>query len=304
MLSFAIFMEYLCVRVYLMVHGIITLYTFLHDLDVYRSTRTMSTQNLSTRLVPLFVVTLALHGCGTSPARISPSPNDGPGVRADVAPAPGASVRVGGDRAAMVTVADGGFRAGVCGIDTPLPVGYPAPTPPQAIDLKTYPAVRLAEVVSSGDPDAGMNRTFWPLFNHIKEHDIAMTAPVEMTFRGMPGPEASTPESWSMAFVYRTPELNGTGVEGRVIVRDTEPVTVVAAGEKGDYSMSLVQRRKLRVGQWLASNPQWEPAGDWRALYYNGPALFWWNKWAEVQLPVRPTSAVRRAAASGSPGAE
>jgi hypothetical protein len=95
-----------------------------------------------------------------------------------IAPVQGASVRVGGTREALVSGSDGNYRAGACSIDTPLPVGYPPPTPPDAIDLKTYPRVRLAEVSGSGYPDAGMNEPFWTLFNHIKRHDIAMTSPV------------------------------------------------------------------------------------------------------------------------------
>ncbi len=211
----------------------------------------------------------------------------------DEAPPIGTSARIGGDLAAMVKGSDADYRAGPCSVDTPLPVGYPRPTPPGAIDLKTYPSVRLAEVAGSGDPDAGMNQTFWPLFNHIKEHDIAMTSPVEMNYRGMQASDERGPESWSMAFLYRQPELNQTGVEGRVVVRDCESVTVVAIGMKGSYSMSLVQSGMKEIENWLATNPQWEAAGDWRSLCYNGPQLFWWNKWSEVQVPVRKSKGYR-----------
>ncbi len=201
-------------------------------------------------------------------------------------PAPGSLIRVGGDRQATVTGGDGDYRAGSCRIDTPLPVGYPGPTPSGAIDLKTYPAVRRAEVRGQGTPDQGMNRAFWPLFDHIKGHDIAMTSPVEMEYRGPGG--AAAADDWSMAFLYRTSDLNGTGEEGVVTVRDSDPVTVVSVGLRGTYSMALVRKGVEQIEGWLAANPQWEAAGDWRSLYYNGPALRWWNKWAEVQLPVQP----------------
>ncbi len=209
-------------------------------------------------------------------------------------PPTGSSTRVGGDLAARTTGTDANYRAGVCSVDTPLPVGYPPPTPPGSIDLKTYPSVRLAEVAGAGNPDRGMNKTFWPLFNHIKGHGIAMTAPVEMNYRGMETSDRPAPESWSMAFLYRQPELNKTGVEGPIVVRDSDPVTVIAVGLKGSYSMSHVQRGMRLIEEWLAANPEWEAAGDWRTLYYNGPALFWWNKWAEVQLPVRNSGKEQR----------
>lgn len=201
-------------------------------------------------------------------------------------PASGESVRVGGDRDTVVSGSDGDFRAGPCRIDTPLPAGYPKPTPPGAIEFKTYPVVRRAEVSGAGTPDGGMNRAFWPLFNHIKGHDIAMTSPVEMDYRDLEAAGSSDPRDWSMAFLYRTPEMNEPGVEGSVRVRDAEPVSVIAVGMKGDYSMALVRKGMAEIDAWLAENPEWQPAGPWRSLYYNGPALFWWNKWAEVQRPI------------------
>ena len=130
------------------------------------------------------------------------------------------------------------------------------------------------------------------MFNHIKKHDIAMTSPVEMEYGG----ESRAGEvssklgrggAWSMALLYRTAEQNATGTEGEVVVRDAEPVTVVAIGMKGDYGMKLVERGAKEIEDWLAANPEWEAAGGWRSLYYNGPSLDFWNKWAEVQIPVR-----------------
>ncbi len=205
-------------------------------------------------------------------------------------PTVGTAVRAGGNLDAKVSRADGEFRAGVCEIDTPLPEGYPEPTPPGAIDIKTYPSVRRAEVRGRGTPDVGMNSAFWPLFNHIKSHDIAMTTPVEIDYRDMNSRDSSS-RDWSMAFLYRTTDMNQPGEEGEVVVRDAQPVTVVAIGLKGNYSMSLVRRGMETIEAWLADNPQWQPAGSWRSLYYNGPSLLWWNKWAEVQLPVKPAGA-------------
>jgi len=215
-----------------------------------------------------------------------PSPSVMSQKPAPLSPEAGESIRVGGDMIAVVSGADGNFSAGPCSIDTPLPAGYPAPTPPGAIEIKTYPSVRRAVVSGRGSPDAGMNSAFWPLFNHIKGHDIAMTSPVEMDYTGLQPGERALPSEWSMAFLYRTPELNQTGEEGKVSVRDADPVTVLAIGMKGDYSMALVRRGMEQLESWLATHPEWKADGNWRSLYYNGPALFWWNKWAEVQIPI------------------
>ena len=204
-----------------------------------------------------------------------------------VAPGSGQLLRVGGDLDKEISGTDGAYSCGPCDIDTPLPAGYPKPTPPGAIDLKTYPVVRRAEVAGTGDPDSGMNGAFWPLFNHIKKHDIAMTSPVEMNY----GDESeSKSREWSMAFLYREREMNATGTEGKVVVKDAQSLTVLSIGMKGNYSSDLVARGEKELDAWLAAHPQWKRTGGVRALYYNGPALMWWNKWAEVQVEVRPAS--------------
>lgn len=63
---------------------------------------------------------------------------------------------VGGDKDAKIEKRGENYYAGVCSITTPLPVGYPDPTPPGAIDLKVYPSVRCAEVSGTTMPDYGM----------------------------------------------------------------------------------------------------------------------------------------------------
>jgi len=122
---------------------------------------------------------------------------------------PGLITRVGGDTKAQIEIKNGEYRYGPSRIESPLPAGYPEPTPPGAIDLKRYPTVRRAEYVSSGSPGIGMNMGFFPLFNHIKRNDIAMTSPVEMDYRdtfdpatGKQAPKESM--SWTMSFLYRT----------------------------------------------------------------------------------------------------
>ncbi|MFN9971363.1 MAG: hypothetical protein ACK58T_15860, partial [Phycisphaerae bacterium] len=114
-------------------------------------------------------------------------------------PASGGLVRLAGGDAAVNKRGEGEsttFSAdGVLTIDTPLPVGYPDPTPPGAIDLKLYPSVRRAEV--SGEVkslSSGGNDGFWPLFRHIQRRDIAMTSPVEMEYRTVGATNAAVTE--------------------------------------------------------------------------------------------------------------
>ncbi len=205
------------------------------------------------------------------------------------------NARGGGDRAATVTLTEGAFRWGSCRVTTPLPKGYPAPTPPGAIEVKRYPQVRRAEFTGTVAPDAGMNLAFFPLFNHIKRRGIAMTAPVEMDYAGFEAgdPEAGDQEAagaWTMSFLYRTPDQGPAGIDAadeRVRVVDTTPVTVLALGVRGAHRRDDVARGLAQLQDWLAQQSQWEIAGDPRALFYNGPQVPVEDQWSEVQLPIR-----------------
>ena len=200
--------------------------------------------------------------------------------------------RVGGDMEAEIEVKDGVFRFGPSRIESPLPAGYPEPTPPGAIDLKRYPTVRRAEFVSSGSPGMGMNMGFFPLFNHIKDNDIAMTSPVEMDYRDMfePGTgkraEGSS-MSWTMSFLYRTAELAPTGRDGKVIITDRPELEVLSIGMNGAYGTGVVEKGLGLLNDWLKAHPEYEVVGDPRAFHYNGPYIANRVKWSEVQLPVR-----------------
>lgn len=204
-------------------------------------------------------------------------------------------IRVGGDLNVQTTFSNGEYSSGRCQITTPLPEGYPAPSPPDAIELKFYPMVRRAGIGGTMAPDWGMNFAFFPLFNHIKRREIAMTSPVEMNYYGLGAPEAVKPESWIMSFVYRKPELGPDGVDAkdsRILVEDIPPMIVVAVGMRGPYKLSLVNRGIARLRDWLSNNSEWEEADDPRALFYNGPEMDSRDKWSEVQIPVRRRSPV------------
>lgn len=200
------------------------------------------------------------------------------------------TMRVGGDLHRTTEFVDGEYRSGVCRITTPLPEGYPAPTPPDAIDIKRYPRVRRAEIGGTMPPDWGMNFAFFPLFNHIKRREIAMTSPVEMNYDGLSAEGSGKPSSWTMSFVYRSPELGPAGGDPRderILIEDIPPVTVAAIGMRGAYRMKLVNEGVSRLRDWLAQQSEWEEAGQPRALFYNGPEAPARNKWAEIQIPVR-----------------
>lgn len=178
-------------------------------------------------------------------------------------------------------------------IDTKLPVGYPQPTPPDVVEIKAYPGVRRAEISGSGSPDLGMNMAFWPLFQHIDRSGIAMTAPVEIDYRGEQMrrlEDGARPAGWTMSFLYEQESDGPAGEFGRVEVVDREPMLVIAAGVRGTYRFSRMQGAMDRLVDWLEASPEWEAAGEPRMLGYNGPDRRPADQWSEIQIPIRLVS--------------
>ncbi|MEN1705383.1 MAG: heme-binding protein [Planctomycetota bacterium] len=170
----------------------------------------------------------------------------------------------------------------------------PRPTPPGAIEIKTYPSIRQAEYSGSGDGTGAGRNGFMPLFQHISTNDIAMTAPVEMRYTDTDGD--ATTDRWTMAFLYHTPENGPVGSDGDVVILDTEPVTVVSIGIQGGASLDSDGGDPLRTLEaWLEASTEWERAGDTRRLGYNGPYVPVRNRWWELQIPIKPTGSAEQA---------
>lgn len=202
-------------------------------------------------------------------------------------------MRVGGDREVRTQYHDGMYQSGSARITTPLPEGYPPPTPPGAIELKRYPLVRRAGISGSMTPDWGMNFAFFPLFNHIQRRSIAMTSPVELDYEGLSDEGADKPRAWTMSFLYRDATMGPAGVDPsdeRILIEDVPPMTVVAVGLQGPYKLALVNKALAELRGWLAGQSEWQAAGEPRALFYNGPEASAREKWLEIQIPVQRRS--------------
>ncbi len=203
----------------------------------------------------------------------------------------------------VVEATNFGWRAGDCVITTALPEGYPAPTAPGAFEVKEYPVVRRAQVSGEMSVDLGKNGGFWVLFRHIKSNKIAMTSPVEMDYHGW-SEDKNNPDSWTMAFLYRSSDLGPTGQDGRVEIVDSEPMTVISLGLRGAYNMSNYRQALTKLNEWLAENPQWQPAGPPRSLAYNGPDVRSFKRWSELQIPLKPASPTEESEALADGAAE
>ncbi len=280
--------------------------------DVTAPSATLAPFNTTAATASTSAPSLATPTLATTIPTSSPSPTSTPSGTA--LPEPGKSLRLAGDPAITVTKQGDFHIAGQHMIDTPLPVGYPSPTPPGTIEIKTYPTLRRAEVGGDRDGVKSNGRGgFWPLFRHIQRRDIEMTSPVEMDFKGIAASAGLAPVAgaqvtaadiktedvpavdindaqWTMSFLYRYTDQADAGVDAedkRVIVVDTTPVTVISAGVAGSPNNRTVNAGVTKLREFFAANPQYIPAGDIRGLFYNDPMVPEARKWAEIQIPVQ-----------------
>ena len=169
-------------------------------------------------------------------------------------------------------------------MEAPLPEGFPEPTPVGEVRLQKYPEYRLAKT----DMTYFEGRAFWTLFNHIKKHDIAMTAPVEMQY----APDAEEPlKQASMAFLYRSTQQGTPGTEDKVDVTDVPAHLAVSIGVRGDATKQRVAEAKQRLEAWIeAHSSEYEASGPLRVMGYNSPFVPDAKRFTEVQIPVRAKS--------------
>ena len=165
-----------------------------------------------------------------------------------------------------------------------LPKGFPEPTPVGEIQIKRYPAYRLARTeMPRGRLREG--RAFFALFEHITRNKIEMTAPVELTF----STDEELPRGEAMAFLYEDPELGSPGREGPVEVVDVPAVTTVTIGVRGDHTAELVEEAQQRLQRWLDQQDEYEVAGKLRVMGYNSPMVPVERRYLEVEIPVERT---------------
>ena len=218
---------------------------------------------------------------------------DSPSATTTTAPDDWQILRVGGDLETRVQQQPGitnqqqsavFYSVGSVRISAALPEAFAAPTPPGAIELKQYPSLRQAVF----DRSQRSGSAFFTLFRHIKDADIAMTAPVVMSGE-MAGEDS---DEASMAFLYRSTAQGETGLTERgVLVEDTPPMTVLSIGFQGRDNQRRLDTMQLQLLDWLQSQSddaagRWQRDGSFRLLGYNGPDTATADKWWEMQLPV------------------
>ena len=184
--------------------------------------------------------------------------------------------------------------AGEVSVTEALPVGYPRPTAPEAVELKWYPSVRRAVYGGEG---TGMNNAFWPLFRHISSRDIAMTAPVEMDLTEA-GSGDALPDlgrvmgNGSMAFLYENPGLGPIGsAEDGVVVEDHTAGWMLSVGMRGRPNPDRLEVAFAKLESMVAQRADLKLTGARRTLGYNGPQVPMRRQWWEAQVGVERVEA-------------
>ena len=163
-------------------------------------------------------------------------------------------------------------------VEAAMPEGFPATTPVGEIQLKKYPAYRMARAsIADGRP-------FWKLFAHIKLRGIAMTSPVQMDYR--PDAQSELTQK-TMAFLYGNSGIGRVGKDGAVEVLDIPASIVVSIGMRGARTSERVRAASDQLRAWLDDrSDEFEATGGTRVMGYNSPFIPERQRYYEVQLPV------------------
>jgi len=157
------------------------------------------------------------------------------------------------------------------------PEDFPSPGPVGEVIMKDYPPYRAARVA---DEDIRQNSMFRTLFKHIKRNEIAMTAPVQMTYDD----EGPT----SMAFLYGNRGIGETGKHDDVHVLDFPAEKVVSVGVRGNFDTATFKSHRRLLEEWLEQNSdRWVAAGEPRYFGFNSPFVPGLLRYGEVQIPVK-----------------
>jgi SOUL heme-binding protein len=166
-------------------------------------------------------------------------------------------------------------------LEAPLPEDFPQPTGAGEVRLRQYPTYRLAQT----EMKAIEGQAFWTLFNHIKRAEIAMTAPVEITYTDngeKPNQKAT------MAFLYRSTQQGTLGPVGKVEVIEVPAQAAVSFGLRGRVTKERLMDAKRRLEIWLEANgSDYKRSGPLRVLEYNSPFVPDDKRFSEIQIPVR-----------------
>lgn len=159
-----------------------------------------------------------------------------------------------------------------------------------AIELRDYPALRVAEVTRSGNRQQAVRSGFGPLAAYIfaRERDgdrIAMTAPVTQS--------PQEPDRWTVQFImpdgYTLADLPAPA-DGEVRLVEIPPRRIAAIRFGGVANDDSIAEQERTLRDWMA-RAGLSPAGAPVYAYYNDPLTPGFLRRNEVLIPVAATQA-------------
>ncbi len=171
----------------------------------------------------------------------------------------------------------------VRGVETP---EHTVVTQDGDMEVRDYPALRVAEVVRSGSRDKAVSAGFRPLAGYIfaserQGEKIAMTAPVTQTPAGE--------EAWRVRFImpegYTLAELPQPASDD-ITLREIEAQRMAVVRFSGRADDSSIAAHEQRLRDWLAEQGL-EADGQPVYAYYDDPLTPGFMRRNEVLIPVR-----------------
>jgi hypothetical protein len=172
-------------------------------------------------------------------------------------------------------------------MSAPLPVGFPSPTAHNKIEIKQYPAYRSGTYTHEGNFSEATSNSFNPLFRHISNNNIAMTAPVEARYPMTTIDQPIQKGTAKVSFLYNNNAIAPMQVSQDIQVEDHAPMLVVSLGVQGAYGFDSYQEHIVKLKQWLENHLEYEIAGEPREFLYDSPFTPAPLKRREVQIPIR-----------------
>jgi hypothetical protein len=172
-------------------------------------------------------------------------------------------------------------------MSAPLPVGFPPPTSHDKIEVKQYPAYRSGTYTYEGNLSEATSASFSPLFRHISNNNISMTAPVEARYPLSTIDEPLQKGKAKVSFLYSNNFITPVQTSQDIQVEDHAPMLVVSLGVRGAYGYEKFQENIAKLKQWLVNHPEYKIVGEPREFLYDSPFTPTPLKRREVQIPVQ-----------------
>ncbi len=165
--------------------------------------------------------------------------------------------------------------------------GFPPPTPLGEIEIKRYPGYRSAVTPLEQPSSQSDSPSFERLYRHLQKNQIAMTSPVEISYRYSSG----SLEQSAMAFLFPAGENGEIEKVDAVEIVDNRPCRVLSIGIRGPLDAGAVERAVEQLAEHSVKlTALFETDKSPRVFAYHSPSVPKEEQFFEVQLELQDTN--------------